>query len=168
MRRIISLILFSCFTVSLLAQVGIKVNNNGSKPTVTDFIWAALPSLNFEDEEETGDRPWLAMKSAMEHYRKGLPQEEGDTLIIDSRNGYALYEQSREEDPDYIFRLEVCFWNESDGKHKLICFNNMASVMEGKPCITETSYVNFYRYDNATKRMVACDPPGFEIQFDGI
>ena len=33
MRRIISLILFSCFTVSLLAQVGIKVNYNGSNAT---------------------------------------------------------------------------------------------------------------------------------------
>lgn len=159
--------LFSCLTMSLMAQNGIKVNYTGSKPTVTDFIWAALPSLNFEDEEETGDRPWLAMKSAMELYRKGQPQEEGDTLIIDSKNGYILFEQSREEDPEHIFRLEVCYWNESDGKHKLIACNNFASFTKGKPCITETSYMYFYRYDNATQRMVACDPPGFEIECNG-
>ena len=30
------------------------------------------------------------------------------------------------------------------------------------------SGVDFYRYDNATKRMMRCDPPGFEIEYDGI
>ena len=165
MRRLISVIVFSCLTLSLMAQNGIKVNFKGSKPTVTDFIWAAFPSLNYEDEEESGDRPWRALENAMERHSKGLPQEEDQTLTIDSKNGYVLFEHSSD---GYIFRLEVCYWNESDGKHKLIAFNNLASTSDGKPLFTEVSGFHFYRYDNATKRMVSCDPPGFEIDYSGL
>ena len=59
----------------------------------------------------------------------------------------------------------MCYWNESDGKHKLIAFNNMASYMEGRPCMAEMSGIDFYRYNNATKRMEACDAPGFEVDY---
>ena len=167
MRRIALAIILSCLTLSLMAQSGIKVNYKGSKPTVADFAWAAFPSLNHEDEEESGDRPWRALENAMKRHSKGHAQEKGEKLIIDSKNGYILYEHAWDEDEDYIFRLEVCFWNESDGKHKLIAFNNLASYAEAKPCLTELSSLNFYRYDNTTKRMVSCDPPGFEIEYDG-
>ena len=168
MRRIALSIILSCLTLSLMAQSGIKVNYKGANPTVADFAWAAFPSLNYEDEEESGDRPWKALENAMERHSKGLAQEKGEKLNIDSKNGYILWEHAGDEDADYIFRLEVCYWNESDGKHKLIAFNNMASYTEGRPCLTETSGVDFYRYDNATKRMVRCDPPGFDIEYDGI
>ena len=167
MKRIVSAIIFSCLTLLLMAQNGIKVNFKGSKPTVTDFAWAAFPSLNYEDEEESGDRPWRALQNAMERHRKGLPQEEDETLTIDTKNGYILFERTRDEYVDYVFRLEVCFWNESDGRHKLIAFNDMASYVDGKPSITEVSNFLFYRYDNVTKRMVGCEPPGFEIDYSG-
>jgi hypothetical protein len=126
MKRIASAIILSCLSLSMMAQNGIKVNFKGSAPTVTDFAWAAFPSLNYEDEEETGDRPWEALKSALECYNKGLPQEKGETLTIDTKNGYIVWEYSS-DDYDHISRLEVCYWNEADGKHKLIAFNNMAS-----------------------------------------
>lgn len=158
----------SCITLTLIAQSSIKVNCKGSNPTVMDFAWAALPSLNYEGEDEAGDRPWRALEYAMQLHRKGLPQEEGETLTIDSKNGYIFFECVHEEDQDHIFRLEVCCWNESDGKHKLIAFNNLASYTNGKPCLTETSGMDFYRYNNATKTMVACEPPGFEIDYYGI
>lgn len=167
MRRIASAIILSCLTLSLMAQSGIKVNYKGSKPTVADFAWAAFPFLNYEDEEESGDRPWRVLENAMKRQSKGLAQGEGEKLIIDSKNGYILYEHAGDEDQDYIFRLEVCFWNESDGRHKLIAFNNMASYAEGRPSMTELSDIRFYRYDNNTKRMVACDPPGFTIEYSG-
>ena len=165
MKRTLSAIILSCLTLSVMAQNGIKVNYKGTKPTVTDFAWAAFPSLNHEDEEESGDRPWIALENAMKRHSEGLPQEQGEKLVIDSMNGYILFERSGNEYVDYIFRLEVCYWNESDGKHKLIAFNDMASFTDGKPSVSETSDFRFYRYDNATKRMVACDPPGFEIDY---
>ena len=150
--------------MTLMAQNGIKVSYKGSRPTVTDFAWAAFPSLNYEDEEESGDRPWKALENAMKRHSKGLPQEEDVKLVIDKKNGYILFERSNGEDT-YLFRLEVCFWNESDGRHKLIAFNDLASFSDGMPAVTETSNFCFYRYDNVTKRMVACDPPGFEIDY---
>ncbi len=165
MKRIVSIFILACLTLSLMAQDGIKVNFKGSSPTVTDFAWAAFPSLNYEDEDESGDRPWRALENAMARHSKGLPQEEGVTLTIDSKNGYILFERVDEEYGDYIFRLEVCYWNESDGKHKLIIFNDMASSFEGKPCMTEMSGIDFFRYNNATKRMEACDAPGFEVDY---
>lgn len=165
MKRIASAFFLICLALSLGAQDGIKVNFKGSNPTVTDFVWAAFPSLNHEDEDESGDRPWRALEIAMTRHSKGQPQEDGVTLTIDSKNGYILYERVGEEYGDYISRLEVCYWNESDGKHKLIAFNNMASYMEGRPCMTETSDIYFFRYNNATKRMEACDPPGFEVDY---
>ncbi len=168
MKRIVSAIFFSCLTLSLMAQNGIKVSFKGSKPTVTDFTWAAFPSLNHEDEDESGDRPWKTLENAMKRNSKVLPQEEGENLTIDTKNGYILYEHVSDEHEDYIFRLEVCNWNESDGKHKLIAFNDLASCADGKPSITEVSNFVFYRYNNATKRMVRCDPPGFEIEYNGV
>ena len=54
MRRIASVIILSCLTLSLMAQGGIKVNYKGSKPSDLDFAWAAFPSLNDEDEDECG------------------------------------------------------------------------------------------------------------------
>ena len=164
MRKIASAIIFICLALSLVAQNGVKVNFKGSKPTVTDFAWAAFPSLNYEDEDECGDRPWRALQNAMTRHSKGLPQEENEKLTIDTKNGYIVFECSNDE-YDHIFRLEVCYWNEADGKHKLIAFNDMASFTGGSPCVTETSYMRFFRYDNATKRMVECDPPGFEIDY---
>lgn len=73
MKRIASAIIFACLALSLVAQQGIKVKYKGSKPTVTDFAWAAFPSLNYEDEEECGDRPWRALQHAMTLHSKGLP-----------------------------------------------------------------------------------------------
>ena len=165
MKRIASAIILSCLTLSLMAQNGIKVNFKGANPTITDFAWAAFPYLNYEDEEESGDRPWRALENAMKRYSEGLPQEDGDELTIDTKNGFILFERVYDGDESSIFRLEVCYWNESDGKHKLIAFNNMASYSQGQPCVTETSSLYFFRYDNATKRMVGCEPPGFEIDY---
>ena len=169
MRRIALAIVLSCLTLFMMAQSGIKVNYKGPRPTVADFAWAAFPSLNYEDEEESGDRPWKALENAMKRQSKGLALEEGEMLNIDSiKEGYILWEQAGGEDLDYIFRLEVFCWNELDGEHILIAFNNLASYTEGRPSITEMSGIDFFRYDNTTKRMVRCDPPGFEIKYDGI
>ena len=97
MRRIASAIIFVCLALSLVAQKGIKVNYKGSTPTVTDFAWAAFPSLNYEDEEESGDRPWKMLQNAMTRHSKGLPQEQCETLTIDTKNGYIVFESSNDE-----------------------------------------------------------------------
>jgi pyrroline-5-carboxylate reductase len=66
------------------------------------------------------------LQNAMTRHSQGLPQEQDETLTIDTKNGYIVCEHSN-EDYDHIFRLEVCYWNEADGKHTLIAFNDKVS-----------------------------------------
>ena len=163
MKRITFAIIFACCAMALVAQNGIRVNYKGAKPTITDFAWAFVYSI-YNDEDECGDRPTNAIMEALERKRKGLPQEEGVTLTIDEKNGYLLYERILDS---YIIKMEMCYWNEADGKHKLFAFNNLASLdtEDGRPICTETSGLTFCRYTNATKSMVYCDPPGFEVDY---
>ena len=53
MKKAVSVIIFTCLALSLMAQNGIKVNYKGSRPTITDIVWAAFPALNYEE------RPFL-------------------------------------------------------------------------------------------------------------
>ena len=163
MKRKALTIVFACCTLAMMAQDAIKVNYKGAKPTISDFAWALFAAID-EDEEESGDRPAYAIREAMIKQRNGLPQEEGVTLTVDEKNGYILYEWLQ---GSYVIRMEMCYWNESDGKHKLFAFNNLASydTADGSPLATETSDISFFRYNNATKRMIYCDPPGFVVDY---
>ncbi len=152
--------IFACCALALMAQDAIRVNYKGNKPTISDFAWAFLSD---NDDDECGDEPVKAFKEAWVCHRKGLPQEEGVTLTVDEKNGYVLYEQKY---GTVVHRMEMCYWNEADGKHKLFAFNNMATVDNGKPVFTETSDLIFYRYNNATKKMTYCkDAPGFDVDY---
>ena len=162
MKRTALSILFACCTLALAAQ-GFRVNFKGEKPTIADLAWAFCQ--NAYDDEETGDHPSDAIQQALEQRRKGLPQDKGVTLVVDEKNGYLLYEDRYEEDPENVYKMEMCFWNEADGKHKLFAFNNLAAVNDGKPVMTEVSDLLFFRYDNATKRMAYCEAPGFEVDY---
>ena len=71
-----------------------------------------------------------------------------------------VYEQKYE---DYLSRIEMCYWNESDGKHKLFAENRW-SFQKGKPILGQYDGLNFFRYDNATKTMAGCNTPGFDVE----
>ena len=83
------------------------------------------------------------------------------TLTIDQKNGFVLYE-SRED--DYLFRIEMCYWNESDKKHKLLAFN-IVSFLDGKYSPGQFDGITFYRYDNASRTMSICYDAGFEVEY---
>ena len=164
MKRISLAFIFVCFALSLTAQDNIKVKYKGAHPTISDFAWAFLTAD--EGDDECGDHPTYAVRDAMIQQRKGLPLEDGETLTIDDKNGYVEYRRVY-DGADYVCVMEMCYWNEADGKHKLFAFNNLASMIDGKPVITETSSLLFYRYNNATKKMTYCAPPGFEVEYSG-
>ena len=149
--------------LSLVAQDVIKVSSRGAKPTISDFAWAFVVAV--DNIEECGDKPSNAIKEAITRQRKGLPQEEGVTFVIDEKNGYIFYEHRYD---NVVHRMEMCYWNEADRKHKLFAFNNMGLFINGKPEYTETSGLTFWRYDNATGKMVYCDPPGFVVEYSAI
>ena len=159
MKRVSLAIIFTCCTLMLAAQDGIRVNFVGAKPTISDFVTAFVSAHDDVDEEEAEcDESFNAIKQVWNQHRKRLPLQEDETLTVDERNGYVCYDIKRE---NMLLRWEMCYWNESDGKHKLFAYN-VACYEDGKYSPGQYDGLTFYRYNNATKRMTYCDSPGFE------
>lgn len=161
MKKAILAVIAAAFSLSLSAQEPVKVNYSGDRPTISDFAWALFSSHEDPDEEECFDEATNAIKQAWIRHRDGKPQEDGVTLTIDQKNGFVLYE-SRED--DYLFRIEMCYWNESDKKHKLLAFN-IVSFLDGKYSPGQFDGITFYRYDNASRTMSICYDAGFEVEY---
>ena len=165
MRKISFAIIFACCTLSLAAQDVIRVNYQGARPTISDFAWAFLSDYVYNEEEDVLDEARNAAKQAWIQHRKGLPLEEGETLTIDEKNGYVVYESRSEyESVEDLVRIEMCYWNESDKKHKLFAYN-VAYFRNGKYEAGQFDGLSFYRYNNATKKMTYCDAPGFDVMY---
>ena len=162
MKRIALVILFVSCTLVMAAQNGIKVNYHGEKPTISDLAWAFLSADDGEEElEGEADESFNAVKQAWIRHREGLPQEENETLTIDEKNGFVLYEWRYEEN---LLRIEMCFWNESDKKHKLFAYN-VGYYSDGEYSPGQFDGIVFCRYDNATREMTYCEAPGFEVEY---
>lgn len=162
MKRISFAFLLACCSLTLFAQDEFKVNYKGAKPTISDFIEAfvAEQSASLEEEGEN-DESFNAFRQAWYLHRDGKPQDPGETFTVDQKNGYILYEIKRDKD---LLKWEMCYWNEADGKHKLIAYN-VWCFSDGKPSLGQFDGLSFLRYDNATKTMRFCDTPGFEVQY---
>ena len=162
MKRIALTILFVCCTLALAAQDGIKVNYQGEKPTISDLAWAFLSADDGEEElEGEADESFNAVKQAWIRHREGLPQEENETLTVDEKNGFVLYEWRYEEN---LLRIEMCFWNESDKKHKLFAYN-VGYYSDDKYSPGQFDGIVFCRYDNAKREMTYCESPGFKVEY---
>ncbi len=161
MKRVSLAIVFACCTLALAAQDAIRVNYKGAKPTIVDFASAFLFSHD-EDEDECDQEATGWVEYAISNYLKGEPQEEWVTLTVDEKNGYICCESRHE---DYMIRAEMCYWNESDGKHKLFAYSSWL-FQNGKPHLGQYDGITFFRYDNATKKMKMCESPGFDVDYD--
>lgn len=162
MRRITFTFVFVCCALALVAQDVIKVNFKGSKPTISDLAWAYLSDYVYdEDGDDCLDEARSSVKHAWALYRKGAPLNEGAKLNVDNKNGYAIYESRSEyESVEDVFQVEMCYWNESDGKHKLFAYN-VKCFTNGKYSPGQFDGLLFYRYNNATKKMTYYEMPGF-------
>ena len=164
MKRLSLAIILACCTLAVAAQEdGFRVNYQGAKPTIKDFALAYIASLISEAEEcdEEGMSLYENLQDAIKCQAKGLPLEENRTLTIDQKNGFLVYEHKHSE---YLSRIEMCYWNEADGKHKLFACNRW-SFENGKPMMGQFDVLSFYRYDNATKKMSWCETPGFDVEY---
>ena len=172
MKRESFAIIFACLALGLAAQDGIRVNFQGANPTISDLAWAYLSSYDdVDDDEDCADESFNAVRYAWVQHMKGLPQEEGVTLTIDQKNGFVLYEYKSEYEAvedlvsvKDLVRIEMCYWNEADGKHKLFAYN-VACFRDGEYNPGQFDGLTFFRYDNASRTMTMCDPPGFEVEF---
>ena len=165
MKRLSLAIVFACCMLAVAAQEdGFRVNYQGAKPTIKDFSKAYISSLlNPEDEEPEGDGLYMyeSIQKAMVCQEKVQPLEKDKTLTIDLKNGFLVYE---EKDDYYVNRIEMCYWNETDGKHKLFACSRW-SFENGKAILGQYDGLSFYRYDNATKKMSRCNTPGFDVEY---
>ena len=166
MKRISLAIVFACCMIGLYAQESIKVSYQGAKPGISDFAWAFLSAYEYdEDADDCLDEARNAAKQAWIKYRKGLPQYEGVTLTVDKKNGFVLYEYKSEyEGVEDVVKIEMCYWNEADGKHKLFAYN-VACFRNGIYSAGQFDGLLFYRYNNSTKTMSYIAAPGFEEQY---
>lgn len=166
MKRLSLAIVFVCCALAVAAQEeGFRVNFKGANPTIKDFAKAyiarMLTPLDGEELEGEGLYMYESMQKAMTCQDKGQPLEEDETLSIDLKNGFLVYEVKRDQ---YIDRIEMCFWNEDDGKHKLFA-DSRWGFDDGKAWQGQYDGLSFYRYDNATKKMARCDSPGFDVEY---
>ena len=161
MKRLLLAIALLCSTMMLSAQETIKVNYQGARPTISDFAWALLSNYVWNEEDDVLDESTNAAKQAWTNYRKGIPLEEGDKITVDQKNGYAVYESC---DGNDCLIVEMCYWNESDQKHKLFAYN-VKCYRDGAYSPGQFDGLLFYRYNNATKKMTSCEAPGFEVEF---
>lgn len=164
--RLLAVLAVLLCTIGMQAQDAISVHYKGAHPTISDFVTAFVSSRDLADDDDCcSDESFNAMGYVWDQHLKGIPMGENQTLTVDEKNGYVLYESSYEyESVVDLLRIEMCYWNEADGKHKLFaysvwCFRN------GKPALGQFDGLSFYRYDNATKMMTRCDPPGFEVKY---
>ena len=167
MKRFSLTIIIALCVMAMTAQDAIKVNYKGASPTINDFVSALVASRENDDEEECVDEAFNAIAHAWDLYHKGLPLEEGTTLTIDEKNGYVLYEyRSEYESVEHLVKIELCYWNEADGKHKLLAYN-VACFTNGNYSEGQFDGIYFYRYNNATKKMTWCDDRrGLEAVYD--
>ena len=161
MKKLALTLLFACCALALAAQDVYKVKFQGERPTIADFADALFTQVMDDEEECETDESFNAIKYAWSQYRKGLPQDENDTLTVDQKNGFICYESRYEKD---LVRIELCYWNESDQKHKLIAYN-VSCFSDGKYSAGQFDGLVFYRYDNAKKELTWCEAPGFEVEY---
>ena len=161
MKRLFLLIVLACCTLALSAQDGIRVNYKGDRPTISDFATALFTVVADDEEDCDMDESFNAIQQAWNRHLKGLPLDEGETLTVDQKNGFILYESRYEES---LVRIEMCYWNESDQKHKLVAYN-VSCFLDGKYSAGQYDGLRFYRYDNAKKEMEWCDDTGFEVEY---
>ena len=124
--------------------------------------------LHLHEDGECDNEYMNGIRNAWERHRKGLKQLEGDSFTLDVRNGFAVYEYKyREGDSEFLTRFEMCFWNEADKKHKLVGCSRW-SYENDRPSLGQYDGLTFLRYDNATKRMIYSEAPGFEVEYDNV
>ena len=139
---------------SLSANAQIKLQ--GQRPTIVDFF---LDFIGEPEDELTG-----GLYDAWQLYKKNKPQPEGNTFIVDTRNGYLRHETISDYSNTLSY-FEMCYWNCADGKHRLVAYNGQ-TLTDGKPTQGQYDGVDFMLYDNATRTLEPIEQEELGIDLD--
>jgi len=145
-RTVISGRLFLA-TVAMLIAISVqaqetRVNFQGAKPSITDFVTAAL--------QRDGDEFIRGTQENWARRQQGKPLEDGASFTVDVRNGFVRYDK-RYTANTYSY-VEFCYWNCSNQKEKIVAVNS-GCVESGTPVTSEFTTLKFYRYDNQKRTM---------------
>ena len=157
-------IMLALWTLGVWAQNGkIEVKFLGSYPDIIDFAWAYATHTEGNEDTEL-DESTAALQQALERYRTGREQQEDFTITVDKKAGYILVESKHD---GFISKWEMCYWNMADKKHKLfaVCIEMSENGKRMNP--GQFDCLNFYRYDNATRKMTTYDA-GVEVDYFNI
>lgn len=152
MKRKLMTLLLTFFTLAMSAQnESIPVKYKGTAPNIGDFLVALL-----NDSDEDGDACESSfgechggIEDAWNRYKQGKAQKKNITFVVDLNNGYILYE---DKFGNSKMRIEICYWNESDNKHKIVA-TSMAYYTNGKYNPGQYDGISFLRYSNSTKKL---------------
>ena len=157
-------IMLALWALGVWAQNGkIDVKFLGSYPDIIDFAWAYATHTEGNEDTEL-DESTAALQQVLERYRTGREQQEDFTITVDKKAGYILVESKHD---GFISKWEMCYWNMADKKHKLfaVCIEMSENGKRMNP--GQFDCLNFYRYDNATRKMTAYDA-GVEVDYFNI
>lgn len=154
MKRLSIAIIMVFSMLAMMAQEEtIRVDFTGKQPTIRDFLQAyllSLPDINDLDEcDVEGMSLFENFRHAVLYQGEGIALEPSEKLVIDLKNGYACYEQHHES---AVSRIEMCYWNQADGKHKLFACVRQ-TFDNGWYVAGQYDNMEFFRYNNATKTM---------------
>ena len=136
----------------------IPVKFKGRSPNIKDFV-----SARFSDSENLGEC-LSDIASAWELHQQAKPLDEGCSFVVDTANGFIRFDKRYTEQDRK--QMEMCYWNCSDGRHKLVA-ENIEAYYNGRQVNTECTGYTFFMYDTNTHRMrpVAGDDLGFVYDF---
>lgn len=124
------------------AAYALTVTFSGQKPGINDFVRTLLT--------EPEDEHYGALSEMWERHQKNKP-EKNEKVTVDAKNGFVSFESSYPEDNSKSI-TEICYWNSSDSKHKVIG-ESVKIFQDGKPVQTEFTGIFFYVYNNQTHKM---------------
>ena len=134
---------------------------SGQKPTITDFVTYYIGEPIPPEEDDGMECGWICdFKDIWYKYRKNKPlttsEKWTEKVTVDAKNGYACLEAYfalKEENYKRDAKLEMCYWNCSDGKHKVVAVSETNS--DNGQLIGPGMFGGFqlYLYNNDTRKI---------------
>lgn len=160
MKRTLFIAIALYCTLSMAAQSDlINVKSKGAKLAISDFANALI--MSYENEDSDLNESLGSFANAWKAYSKGKRLPKGTTITVDTNNGYICYESKYDND---LLRMEMCFWNENDKRHKTFAYTTMC-YSNGIYRPGQYDGIYFYRYDSANKKMSYTTDMGYIFEY---
>lgn len=147
------------------AAMAVEVKYAGQKPGIVDFVTAYYNQEAREQEIGLGED----MTDLWDKHLKNSALDEGEKVTVDAKNGFVSFEKTYAGSDDkgsaqFKDVVEMCYWNCSDGKHKVFGVSE-TRYRDGK--VTVTGEIQLGLYNNDTHKIIF-SVFEWESEFSGI